>query len=65
MKRINITLDDIVNERAEKFCKDHNISKSALIGTALTDYITAQELLPGLQIQIDALKEQLQAIAMK
>lgn len=65
MRRINITLDDIVDDRAINFCKKHNIKKSALISTALTEYISAQELLPSVQTQLDELKAQLELLAIK
>ena len=61
MRRINITLDDIVDDKAIEFCKLNNITRSALISTALTQYISAMEQMPklkeDLQAQIDELRE--------
>ena len=61
MRRVNITLDDVVDDKAKEFCIANNITKSALISTALTQYISAMEQLPkfkaDLQAQIDELKE--------
>ena len=53
MKRINITLDDIVVKNADDFCKENNISRSALIGIALTDYIKAQRMLPDVKKEME------------
>ena len=53
MKRINITLDDIVVKDADEFCKENNISRSALIGIALTDYIKAQKMLPEVKQEME------------
>lgn len=61
MRRINITLDDIVDDKAIEFCKVNHITRSALISTALTQYISAMEQMPklkeDLQAQIDELRE--------
>lgn len=65
MKRINITLDDVVDERALRFCKEHNISRSALISASLVAYISAQEMMPTVQSQIDELKAELEKLAIK
>lgn len=65
MRRITITLDDIVDDNAIKFCKSHNIKKSALISTALTQFISAQEQLPDFQIQLDELRSQLELLTIK
>lgn len=60
MRRINITIDDVVDDKAKDFCKANNLTKSALISTALSEYISAMEKLPALkaelQAQIDELK---------
>ncbi len=53
MKRINITLDDLVVKNADDFCKENNISRSALIGIALTDYIKAQKMLPEVKQEME------------
>lgn len=65
MKRINITMDDVVDERVLRFCKDHNITRSALISTAVISYITAQEMMPSVQKQIDELKIELEKLTIK
>lgn len=59
MKRLNITIDDILDDKAIDYCKKNNISKSALIGIALNQYLTAMELMPSVQSQLDELKKQL------
>lgn len=56
MKRINISMDDIVAERVDTFCEKHNIARSKLISLAVSEYISAQEQLP---IVTKDLKEQL------
>lgn len=53
MKRINITLDDLVVKNADDFCKENNISRSALIGIALSDYIKAQKMLPEMKEEME------------
>ena len=63
MKRLNITMDDIVANRLDAFCKKNNIARSKLISLAVSDYITAQEQLPNiakdLKLQLEDLEKSL------
>lgn len=61
MKRVNLTIDDIVLERIDKFCEANNISRSKLMSLAVSEYISAQEQLPiltkDLKHQLDNLEQ--------
>lgn len=63
MKRVNLSIDDIVLDRIDKFCETHHISRSKLMSLAVSDYITAQEQLPNLakdlKSQLDELEKSL------
>lgn len=63
MKRINICINEDVNARAIDYCEKNHISKSALIGTALTQYIDAMEMMPTVQAQLDELKARLDELS--
>lgn len=56
MKRLNITMDDIVANRLDAFCEKNSIARSKLISIAVSEYISAQEQLP---IVTKDLKEQI------
>lgn len=53
MKRINVTLDDLVLKNVDAFCEENSISRSGLISIALTEYINAQKLLPEVQKNVE------------
>ena len=53
MKRINVTLDDLVLKNVDAFCEENSISRSGLISIALTEYINAQKLLPEVRKDIE------------
>ena len=53
MKRINVTLDDLVLKNADDFCEENTISRSSLISIALTEYINAQKMLPEVQKTVE------------
>lgn len=59
MKRINVSLDDNVLTRIDKFSKKAGLNRSALITVATTQYIEAQEQLPDVQSQLEELKRAL------
>lgn len=59
MKRINISLDDNVLTRIDKFSKKAGLNRSALITVATTQYIESQEQLPDVQSQLEELKRAL------
>ncbi len=59
MKRINVSLDDNVLTRIDKFSKKAGLNRSALITIATTQYIEAQEQLPDVQSQLEELKRAL------
>ena len=59
MKRLNLSLDDIVYSEIDEFCKAKNCSKSGLVSTACTAYISAIKAVPEVQSQIDELRQAL------
>lgn len=48
MAKLNITINDDLLARAEKFAENQYMTKSGLVAVALREYLNAQELMPVL-----------------
>lgn len=63
MKRLNISASDELCSLMDKFTEEHNISRSRLIETAVTQYISAMEEMPTLTNQLNELVKALNALS--
>lgn len=48
-KKVNFTIKSDLLERIDKYCEENSISRSALIGLALAQYLNAVESMPSVQ----------------
>ena len=55
-KRIQITIEEDLDDTLEEFCTERHCTKSSVIGIATTEYIAAQKQLPDVIKQLDELK---------
>lgn len=66
MRRVNLSISEIVDDKAKAFAEKNNMSKSALFSVAVTEYMAAMEALPSfkadLQSQLDELRAQVELL---
>lgn len=53
MKRYSVCMDEVVVDRIDKYCAEHNMSRSKLLTLASTEWITAQEAAPALRADLE------------
>lgn len=59
-RRINISLDDVVDDKMNDFCKRKGMTKSRLIAIACEEYIKAQDQIPQVTDQLRELIAQIE-----
>lgn len=47
--RVNITLDDKILERLDRYAKENGYKRSTLIGVCIRDFLDAKEVAPKMQ----------------
>lgn len=61
-RRINISLDEIIDDKMNDFCKRRGMTKSRLIAIACDEYIKAQDQIPQVTEQLKELIEQIEKL---
>ena len=64
-KRIQITVEEELDEMLEEFCSRNHCTKSSIMGLATSQYLDAQRKLPEVQSQLDELKELINKLIIK
>lgn len=64
-RRLNITIDEHLDDELIAFCKKNSTNKSGIIAIAVSQYLEAQKNLPTLVSQLDDLKDKIDKLLVK